>query len=323
LGVPKEQLDKEKKLLAEAKKLLQPITPADVDKFNDIMEEFDCLYQNRGVLSNLYHGFHEADGNNYSLASFYFREVLKIEPWNKKALESLSRTLFYSKDYSNLLEVNKQLLKYYPELPNWIIRYDVARSYLRQYSKNTYSELRKLSDLEADSQTSKYKRKYLKGIIKTLEKELAFRIELLGNEDDRNVSSKVKNIRLINKELEYYEEVLSCLQISNEEIEKATEEDELMMSYMGDIIDFMNYGSDDGSLSFPKVEDCINKLDVEEEERLLYYLAAARVFLLNNYPKQAEHYLKLVRNSKNKPEIIKKRYEQLERNKILYLNKRK
>ena len=323
LGVSSKQLDKEKELLAEVKQLLQ--TSPSTDEFNKIMNEFDYLYQDRGVLSNLYHGLYEESRNNDTLAASYFREVLAVEPWNEKALYGLSRVLYYSKD-PDLLRVNKQLLKYYPEVSNWLIRYEIAKSYIGKYGRKAYkaySELRKISDFEVDNQSPKYKKRYLNGIIERLEKELEYQIRWLEKADEGDVIPKVKNIRLINEEIEYYKETLNCLEISTKEIKKATKEDEFMMPYMSDIIDFMNCDSNDGSISFPNVEVCINQLGVEEEERMLYYLAAARVFLLNHYPKQAEHYLKLVRNTKNKPEIIKKQYEQLERNKTLYLNKKR
>lgn len=321
LGVSPEQIAREKKLLFKIKLLLE--SSPTVDEFNEIMNEFDSLYKNRGVLSNLYHGFYEKSRDNHVLAASYFEKVLEVEPWNQAALNNLVNSLYYTKDYHSSLKAYKQLLKYYPKTSNWLGRYTVAKTYIALPSKKRYEKARKIFDFEGDIKYQKYKEEYLKRLIGKMEKLLKYQIERLEeNVRAKEVFFSVKKIQLIIENLEYYKEMLNYFQISPEEIEKAMQEDEGMMTYVSDIIDFMNCDSS-GFINFSNVEFHINELDIEEDERLLYYLAAARIFLINHFPKQAEYYLKLVRNTKEKSKKIKEQYQQLERNKTLYLNMNK
>ena len=319
VGVPSQQLELEKELFHQIRKSLKGSLKE--TEFRNAIEEFDRLYQNRGAWSYIYHGLYEQRIGNYSLASSYFRKALEVEPWNYKALRNLIYVLYCDKKFWETPIAAKRLLKYYPDTYDWQVRYELARSYIGLIDAEKSKLLRELSNFEAyDDQSMKSREKYLEMVIKKLEKEIIFRQKNLDFMDERNIASEVKKIDLLIRELEYHEEAFDCFQISSQEIKEAITEEDRIVDYLSEIIDFMNCNSN-GTINFSDVEKCINELEIEEEERLFYYLVAARVFLLNHYPKQAEHYLKLVRSTKNKPESIKKQYEQLERNKTLYLNK--
>lgn len=312
--ISKEQLCKEKALRETISKLMcKRCDENELSKLKRSITEFSKLYKNRGFRVDIYQGSYQSKIGNHQQAIQYYERVLKHQPWNSFVLRRLCFSLDILKRHQKLPLVMRQNLRYNPT--DIECRIQLAKIYIR---RGMFDRLAALTEEVSLLQQSDME-KYLGSIIDTLNNGIDLHIDELANFPDQykyfrrvidNLKEEVQNYG------ELYSQILDYSDIEKEMMNSQSGTD----PYEEKVYYAMNM-QNDGEIHPMNIETYVKNIEISEEEKLLLYIAAAKVMFIHKLPKYAEHYLALVHDAHPTSKMIKKQYDQCQRNKKLYLNK--
>lgn len=314
--VPKEQLEQEQELKLQIKDLMnRDLTYEELNDLDRILNQFYDLYQERGMIANLFRGDYQAKIGNHSEALKIYNSLLQKEPWNTTVYHRMASVLLKTKKVDQLIHVLETSLSYVPKDDFW--RTQLVFCYM---DKNKFSKVRELVQLENFHRLSQYEW-CLRTIILRLENILyQYKLNASGNISYTSLKKHDEKIERVNLELEYYQELYSQL-ADYHDFEEAMMTEESLLSTYEDEVYWATINKENGNISPRKLEEYVKNIQISQDEELLLYIAAAKVMFTHKLSKHGEHYLKLVSKAHSKNPTVKQEYQQCIKNKKLYLNK--
>ncbi len=315
LGIPLEQIEKEKELVKQIKDIIRmKASPEKFDTLKILVDEFSKLYQDRGVLGPLYKGAYQSAINNHEKAIEYYNQVLKEEPWNQFALKSYSFSLIAQHNFSKAIRVLKKTLEYYPMDLTSKVR--LAKTCIWT---DKISQLRKLNDA-SKFLTNKDFYDYLTIVITNLEEKIDLEIHNLNSKSRKD--SLYKKLELLKEELTSHQELQAQLSNYSSVTREMLEDYSPMIPYEAEVYENI-LNEKDGSIQPEQLNHYIQNIEIREDEKMLLYIAAAKICFIHQFPKYGEQYLTLVSKEHSKPSFVREQYNQCRKNKKLYLNQHK
>lgn len=314
--VPKEQLEQEQELKLQIKDLMnRDLTYEELNDLDRILNQFYDLYQERGMIANLFRGDYQAKIGNHSEALKIYNSLLQKEPWNTTIYHRMASVLLKTKKVDQLIHVLETSLSYVPKDDFW--RAQLVFCYM---DKNKFSKVRELVQLENFHRLSQYEW-CLRTIILRLENILyQYKLNASGNISYTSLKKHDEKIERVDLELEYYQELYSQL-ADYHDFEEAMMTEESLLSTYEDEVYWATINKENGNISPRKLEEYVKNIQISQDEELLLYIAAAKVMFTHKLSKHGEHYLKLVSKAHSKNPTVKQEYQQCIKNKKLYLNK--
>lgn len=315
-NIPKEQLEKEQELKLRIKDLMnRNLTDEELNDLDRTLNQFYDLYQERGIISNLYRGDYQAKVKNHSEALRIYNSLLQKEPWNTTIYHRKASVFLKTKKVEQLIRVLETSLSYVPNDDFW--RAQLVFCYM---DKNKFSKVRELVELENFNKLSQYEW-CLRTIILRLKNILyQYKLNASGNISYTSLKRHNEKIERVDLELEYYQELYSQL-ADYHDFEEVMMTGESLLSPYEDEVYWATSNQENGNISPRELEEYVKNLQISQDEELLLYIAAAKVMFTHKLPKHGEHYLKLVSKAHSKNPTVKQEYQQCIRNKTLYLNK--
>lgn len=314
--VPKEQLEQEQELKLQIKDLMnRDLTYEELNDLDRILNQFYDLYQERGMIANLFRGDYQAKIGNHSEALKIYNSLLQKELWNTTIYHRMASVLLKTKKVDQLIHVLETSLSYVPKDDFW--RAQLVFCYM---DKNKFSKVRELVQLENFHRLSQYEW-CLRTIILRLENILyQYKLNASGNISYTSLKKHDEKIERVDLELEYYQELYSQL-ADYHDFEEAMMTEESLLSTYEDEVYWATINKENGNISPRKLEEYVKNIQISQDEELLLYIAAAKVMFTHKLSKHGEHYLKLVSKAHSKNPTVKQEYQQCIKNKKLYLNK--
>jgi len=317
-SIPKEQLEKEQELKSEIKNLMdRELNHKELRDLNRILNQFYDIYQERGIMSDLYRGDYQAKVKNYSEALQIYSSMIQKEPWNITIYHRIASVFLKTGRVDQLIQVLETSLSYVPKDDFW--RAQLAFCYV---DKNKFSKVRDLVELENFNNLSQYKW-CLRTVIIRLKHIIDQYSKYIKEDISLTYFKKImKKIESVNLELDYYMELYSQLGNYHDLDEEMMTGNYFLKEYEDKVYD-VTIDQETGNICPRRLEEYVKNFQtsIPMDEELLLYIAAAKIMFIHKWPKHGEHYLKLVTHAHSLNPAIQREYEQLIKNKKLYLNK--
>ncbi len=317
-NISSDQLAKERELKLRIKHFLKrELNLNELKDLEEALNQFDDLYQDRGVQSILYGGDYQAKIGNYSEALKIYNSLLQKEPWNTTIYHKISSVFLKMGSVEKLIHTLETSLHYVPYDDYW--RAQLAFAYIE---KEKFSKMRELVASDRFKNFSQYGL-CIRAIIKRLSTQIYQYEKYLSSNISFTYSKKIKNkMDVIILELEYYQELYSQLKDYSDLDEEMMTGNYFLKEYEDEVYN-VTIDSETLNICPRRLEEYVENFQtsIPMDEELLLYIAAAKIMFTHKWSKHGEHYLKLVRQVHSSNPAIQREYQQLIKNKKLYLNK--
>ena len=315
LNIPKWQLKEEEKLSKQIEEFLRK--KPNSNQFRQVPElinKYNILYKDRGFYAKYYRGCYENYLKNYKKSINIFNDILKSDPENVLVLRKIMFSYFNNFNFGKCKDTIFKYLNYKENDTGVYIL--LAKCYV---INGEFSKLQLLSDSLMEGKKIN-QREYFKNIVNFLENTASDEKSKMFCFPDV-AAKKAKFLENLYPILEQHKEMLGMVLSESNETYDSLIEEYNNKEYEEKIYDCIYYNSDN-MIDFSNIDSYIESFESENsEEKMLLYLAAAKILFQNKFVKQAEYYLKKVEQEKNKSDYIKKQYDIAVKTKKLHLNK--
>ena len=317
-NISAEQLSQERELKMKIYDLRnRELSRAGFDDLETTLNQFYDLYQERGMISVLFRGDYQAKMGNYSEALKIYNSLLQKELWNPTIYHRIASLFQEMGKVDQMIQMLEKSLSFVPKDDYW--RSQLAFAYI---DKEKFSTVRDLTDLENFKNQSQYGL-CIRAIIRKLGNQIHQYKRYGRLIDSFNLSKRIrKKIETVSLELEYYQELYSQLGAYYDLDEEMMTGNYFLQEYEDEVYD-ITIDQETGVICPGRLEEYVKNFQtsIPMDEELLLYIAAAKIMFTHKWPKHGEHYLKLVAHAHPVNPAIQREYEQLVKNKKLYLNK--
>lgn len=310
------QLQQETKIANEIRSLLlEKPNPANLNRLKKLVTSYTDIHKDRTFYSKYYEGCYKLLNNHPKDAISIFKTILKENPENIIVLKKLCEAYFKNKNIYACCTTINQYNKYMNDNDYDILLLQV-RCYLR---KKEYHKITPFSySISQRTRSNQACLKYLNGVIKAINAAIADHQRNLCYEI-YSCKSIANNIRILTRILEEHNEMIGNILCDNPKIVNSIIEEYSSRNFEEEMRNQLV--SEDGNIDPSMPMKYIENLNISLDEKMLMYLATARILFEKKLPTHAEQYMKLVEREKEKSNFVKKQYNLCQKNKLLYLNK--
>lgn len=315
LALSTEEKEEATKLTKEIHSLLsQPANEKNRERLQQSIDRYREIDQDRIFYGKYYQGCYERKYKNYSKAERIFEEILKENPENVLVLREICKLYCFQRKFKKCEEKANQYLNL--DVNDISIYLNLIRCYLANKKVYKIDNLTNRIMYNDKIDITRYLKTVIGLLNKKIEglKEKSYRVPNLTN----LLFAEIKELQ---RSLEEHQDILNQVLCNKQKTTDSILDEYDLECYIDEVYDCVC--NNDGNINISNIKPYVENLNISLDERMLLYIAAAKLLFENKFPKQGQEYLNIVEHTEGKSSFVIEQHQRCQRNKSLYLNKQK